>query len=132
MRNKNCAFSLMELIIVLLIISILSSVGYVFYGDHLIRVRRTCATAALKEIAGKLEQYYALNNSYAAATLENLHVNDSYYKKYYKITMHLSAQTYNLCADPIATQKQDTLCGALFIDELGNESSVGNVAECWN
>ena len=50
--NKSKGFSLIELMIVVVIIGILSTIALGFYGDNVIASNRTQARAALQTAAG--------------------------------------------------------------------------------
>lgn len=65
--NKQQAFTLIELMIVVAIIGILSSIAYPNYRDYVIRSEDALAKAALAELSVNLEQYYIENNSYKDA-----------------------------------------------------------------
>lgn len=132
---KKLGFTLIELLITLVLIGILSSIAYPFYGKHLIKVHRTYAIAALRDLAGRMEEYYILKNSYDGATLEALHVNNAHYKNYYDIKPTPNNNTYVLHAIPIGKQADsDSLCGSLTIDQNGNKSisGSGSIEECWH
>jgi type IV pilus assembly protein PilE len=131
---KKSGFTLMELLIALALISVLSAIAYPFYNGHLVKVRRTYAAAALEDLAGRMEEYYILNNTYNNATLENLHVNEIHYKSYYYLNIITKDDTYVLRAMPLGKQADvDALCGSLTLDQNGNKNISGNgsVEECW-
>lgn len=133
-KKQKTGFTLIELLITLAIIAILVCIVYPNYTNHLVKTRRTNVTIALLDLASRLEQYYAQNNSYQGASIENLGINDSGYKNYYQIKLSSDANTYSLHADPINSQiKADPECGSLSLDQNGtkNISGSGNIDECW-
>jgi len=127
-------FTLIELLIALAIIGILIATIYPGYNDSLVKTRRTFAAIALIDAADRMEEYYALNNSYVGATIENLHVNTANYKNYYQITILAKADAYILRANPVGKQAaDDVLCGTFTFDQSGNKSvsGKGSNADCW-
>jgi len=135
MLKTKFGFSLIELIIVLAIIGILASLAYPRYSQHLTTVRRSYATVALTDLAARLEQYYAQNNSYAGATLSGLGISDANYKNYYQLKIEqATADQYTINAVPRGKQAQeDTDCGTLILDQAGNKTITGSskVEACW-
>ena len=132
--TKKSGFTLIELLITLTLIGILSTIAYPFYNEHLIKVRRTYATAALEDLAGRMEEYYIAKNTYDNATLESLRINNTHYKNYYYLDITAKDNTYVLSAIPLGKQKNsDALCGSLTLDQNGNKniSGSGSVEECW-
>jgi type IV pilus assembly protein PilE len=128
---KKSGFTLIELLIALTLISILSAIAYPFYNEHLIKVRRTYAAAALEDLAGRMEEYYISKNTYDNATREDLHVNNN---NYYHLDIAAKDNTYVLSAIPLGKQADsDVLCGSLTLDQNGNKNISGNglVEECW-
>lgn len=60
-------FTLIEVLIVVAIIGILSSVAIPAYRDYVIRARLSEATSALSETRVRMEQFYADNRTYVGA-----------------------------------------------------------------
>jgi len=132
MANVKSGFSLIELLITLAIIGILVGLAYPRYNQHLITVRRTYAIAALTDVAARLEQYYAANNTYAGATLNNLGVPEI---NFYQLQItQATADQYSVSAIPQKQQAQDDSdCGTLILDQEGNKkiTGKGKIATCW-
>jgi type IV pilus assembly protein PilE len=132
-NNKGyLAFSLVELLLVLVIIAALFSIACPAYIGHMVKVRRSNAAVVLVDLASRLEQYYSDSHSYVDVTLEDLRIrNDDFYQ--FEITQ--SDETgFLIKAIPVSVQaRQDKRCGALIFDNLGNRSVDGSgVAEdCW-
>src|SRR5262245_49591928 len=64
MCNRQQGFSLVELMIVVSIVAILTSIAYPSYRQHVMRSHRTDATSALLRIASEQEKFYIQNNRY--------------------------------------------------------------------
>ncbi len=66
MRNKQQigGFTLIELMIVVAIIGILSSIAFPAYQDYVARAKITEATSGLADLRVKLEQYFQDNRTY--------------------------------------------------------------------
>lgn len=125
-------FTLLELITTLAIISLLITISYPIYTQHLIKTRRISAEVALLDLASGLERYYAVHNTYMGVTLSDVadHANNDTYK----LEMNGATETsYTLNAVPLGAQKQDKMCGVLSLSQLGEKgvSGFGGVTDCW-
>lgn len=132
--TNRLGFSLIELLFTVGIIAILISITLPIYTSHIVKARRADAAIALTDLAGRMEQYYATENSYQDATLENLKINPAAWHNYYQLSIKASKDSYTLRATPIGDQAQkDQLCATLMLDQIGNQSisGVGTVDECW-
>lgn len=134
MRNLNRAqaFTLIELMVVLLIVGILVAIAYPSYQTHVIKARRADGKTALLNLSALMEHYYTENNSYLGATPAG--VGGSALSSDGNYTMSISALTatsYTLSATPVADKPQakDTTCGTLTLTNLGVKGP--NPSECW-
>lgn len=121
--------SLLELMIVCAIISILAAFSLPVYSHYLVRAKRLQAAIELTHLAAALERYYTLHNTYQEAAL-GIAKNDSYQF----IVSAATDSEYRLVAKPRGRQaEQDTLCGALTLNALGEKgiTGPGRSAECW-
>ena len=124
---KNLGFTLIELLIVLTIIGILGTISYPLYTEHLVKMRRTYAITTLADLAGKIEEYYVLHNTYNNAVADIT-------KNSYHLYSIATDDIYVLHADPLGKQAEsDILCGSLTLDQNGNRgvNGVGSVEKCW-
>ena len=143
MKYKSLrGFTLIELMIVIVVISILTALGTVSYQDSVRKARRGDAKASLMELAQLMERNYTEANRFdldAAGVAYSLPFNTSPKdgtRTYYNITLPaLTSQTFTLQAAPVAPQTKDTLCMTLRLDNTGTKSisgGSGTAAECWS
>lgn len=67
-RKKHQGFSLIELMITVVIVSILAAVALPAYNDYVIRGRLAEATSTLSDGRVKMEQFFQDNRTYVAGT----------------------------------------------------------------
>lgn len=148
--SSSQGFTLIELMIVIVIVAIITSIAVPSYQDQMLRTRRTDATEALLSIAALQERYYLQNNVYADVD-DNLWNADTA-QGFYTISMAENLvcpgtdaseldpplRCFILQARPAAgsPQSQDTECAVIQIDSAGRRlafDSEGNqqIAECW-
>jgi type IV pilus assembly protein PilE len=135
MRTIFCGFSLLEVLIVLTLIAILTSIALPIYSSYLIDARRLEAASWLTKLALAMEQYYVGHNSYKDATLTTLQFSEWIVKNNYQLIIQsANDHDYILVAKPSATQaEKDTRCGSLTLNALGekNSSGTGDKHDCW-
>lgn len=131
--QSNQAFSLIELLVVLIIVGILSAIAYPAYTAHVIKTNRAQAKIALLNLASRLEEYHGQHHNYKDATLTTLNLKDHTENNYYQLTLQTSDDSYTISAIPIGIQAQDKICGTFMYDQSGKKSFTGNgtVQECW-
>jgi type IV pilus assembly protein PilE len=129
--------SLIELLTVMVIIGILSSIAIPAYRAYVIRANRTDAKTSLMFYAGALERCYTRNNSYDPAgagcnvSLPRLSDNG-----YYQITVSPTppTTTFTLTAAPQGAQTSDTGCGSFTLTSTNGRGISGGTKtaqECW-
>ena len=127
-------FSLIELMIVVAIIGILTTVALGFFGDNVIASNRSEGRAGLTATAASLEKCKSLYGAYNAGGC-NVAATIATKSNYYSInTTTRTATTFTLTATPVAGQPQanDTDCTSLTLTKTGVEGGTGaNAAECW-
>ena len=137
MQKRNrlyVGFSLIELLIAIAIMGILASIAYPSYNHYIVKTRRSDAHTALLDLANRMERYFISHNTYAGATLSNMGVNAVTQSGYYTLAINnLSDNTYTLTAIPRGVQTEDSSCGTLGLNQLGQKTSTGSLSatECW-
>ncbi len=136
--KKYLGVTLIELVIVLAIIGILSVFAYPAYTRYIQKARRTDGSAALIDLASRMERYYTINNTYAGATIASNPTTDvlssvTTPEGWYSLSIAATATTYTLTAAPLNAQTADTLCGSLTYNHLGvkNKTGTDTVKNCW-
>lgn len=118
---------------VLAIIAILATVSMQFFGDNVIRAKRTEARAALAQTAGSLEKCKSLYGSYNAANC-NVVFPVTTETNLYQITAATAASTFTLTATPVAGQRQasDADCTSFTLTNTGIKGATGaKISDCW-
>lgn len=134
--RRAAGFTLVELMVVVLIVSILAAIAYPGYRSHVVKTQRTAARACLAQYAQLIERYYTTQLTYVDA--DDLDppgcANEGNMPLNYTFSVaSLSATGYSARAVPTeAFAERDTQCGTLTLDQAGVKGvSSGTVANCW-
>jgi len=138
--KKQSGITLVELLVVVVIMGIITSIALPSYREYMIRANRVDAKAALLEIAAAQEEWYLQNNSYTT-TLGSGGLNLSGISKYKNYTVAIesaSATDYIASATAREGQASDEECPVFAIDALGRKfggkkpiSKANNDEDCW-
>ncbi|MEO8224615.1 MAG: type IV pilin protein [Gammaproteobacteria bacterium] len=132
---RNQGFTLIELIIVMVIVSVLAMIAVPSYQDSIRKSRRTDGRVVLNDTAQRLERCYTQFGGYDAAGCaiadgEEILSPDGFYT----VTVGIpDAATWTLTADPEGSQVDDSKCGSLGLTNTGVRSITGDsdLAHCW-
>lgn len=127
-------FSLIELMIVVAIIGILSTIAFGFYGDNVIASNRAEGRGELTQAAATLEKCKSLYGAYNNANC-SLVLPFTTATNYYSIDQTTLTNTqFTLVATPVVGQPQanDTDCTSLSLTNTGVKAGTGaDPTVCW-
>ncbi len=131
-RSQN-GFTLIELMITVVIISILASIAYPSYQEFVKRGNRTEGQAFLSEVAARQERYFVQNNEYTD-DVDKLNLKNGSTSETGKYELSIDENDgdggYTLTAEQ---QFNDTACGDLTLTATGIRGVTGSkaAADCW-
>ncbi len=130
----NRGFHLIELLIVMSLIALLTTISAPIYSHFMLQAHRLEASLALQKASLSLEYYYQEHGTYVGANLTTLHIPTDLAKHQYEIRLEQATSLdFLLIAEPLDKQTADVACGALTLNALGikNIRGNGNAFECW-
>ena len=135
LSSRNAGFTLIELMIVILIISIIAAIAIPGYGRYVARANRGAVKACMTEYAQWYERQYTTSLTYVAAVAPVMGcATESGLDLRYTIAAVSAARTYTVTATPLGVQAtRDARCGILTLNEAGvkTRSGAAPLAECW-
>jgi type IV pilus assembly protein PilE len=108
-RARTHGFTLIELMIVVVIVSILLAIAIPGYSSYMRKSRRSDTEATMMDIAQREQQYLNDQRAYAASTAALNYALPTDVSNYYTITIAAPAAappTFLITATPIATSPQ--------------------------
>ena len=141
--TNELGFTLVEVMIVMAIIAVLAAIAFPSYQEHIRKVRRTDAQAALLENAQFMERLYTETGCYNPGADNNcappnndagvtLPITESPIDdgaKFYDHTVaNLTATTFTLRAAPKGAQAVDG-CGTMTFNHVNQKAPAGG--DCW-
>jgi len=155
--GPQAGFTLIELMIVVVIVTILLSIAVPSYMSEIRQSRRTEAKTALLDLAGREESYFSTGSNYTTAGANlgyaaGFGAGNPIGSGYYYLTVCSPAATnctaalgmpnppaapsYTIVALPVAgsSQAKDTQCTAFAVDSAGQQYATGTPgsATCWS
>jgi len=137
MRRYQYGVTLLELMIVVAIVSILTTIAYPNYRQYVLRSKRADAKIALQQNAQGLENCFTRFHSYSdagcaiAVTLGGAGVASP--DGNYNVTGAVADATFTLTATPQSGQVADSDCAVFTMDQSNVRGVSGpkGVTECW-
>ncbi len=136
-RHPAKGFTLIEVMIVVLIISVLAAIAYPAYQDSVVKSRRSAAKACIMEATQFMERFYTTNNlTYvgAPAAWTGCAAGTDVTNHYTVVPLATGPRAYTVTATPQGLQlAKDTSCGTLGITNTGVKTKSGSqtVDYCW-
>jgi type IV pilus assembly protein PilE len=137
-RSRSAGFTLIEIMIVVLIISILAALAYAGYDWAVVKTKRATAAGCALEAAQFMERYRTTEMSYVDADGNapawpgcSADVSD-----YAVAIAEADATSFSITATPEGRQEsKDTDCGVLSLNQTGTREVSGDKADdpgyCW-
>jgi type IV pilus assembly protein PilE len=128
--NKNLGFSLVELMVVVVIMGLLSTLVYPSYVEYIARGARGDAVAGIMRVANLQEQFYLDNRSFETDMTKLGLPADPFIvdNRLYQIDTTVVAGDYTVTATALGVQaSRDTTCGTISLTSAGVKSPT----ECW-
>jgi type IV pilus assembly protein PilE len=131
-------FSLIEIMVVIVIISILTSIAAVSYRAYIVKARRTAAQEDLMQFQQRMEEYFSLNHTYGTGgnCAEVFPKNGPESGAFYELTCDL-VSGYRLVATAQGTQNtSDGECTVMYLYRNGTRGggktvTSGSDNACW-
>ncbi|MGR9072883.1 MAG: type IV pilin protein [Gammaproteobacteria bacterium] len=138
MKHKNFGFTLIELMIVIIVLSILTAIAVPAYKDYVRKARRSDAKAGISQAQLAEEKWRANNPSYSAV-LADLGLPTDSPDGYYTLSISSAdATTYTIQAVPKSPgpQEDDYDCDLFEIDQNGvqyaeDDGGGDTTTDCW-
>src|SRR6266699_1257679 len=134
-QHRMRGVTLIELMVVVAIVAILSSLAVGSYRRYVLRANRTDATSALLRIQVAEEKFFLQNNAYTTdVSATGLNVGSPTPNGFYNLAVvgaPAIATSFKATATATGTQTQDTSCQTLTIDDQGRRTSAPSTPDCW-
>jgi type IV pilus assembly protein PilE len=131
--------TMIELLTVVAIVAILSSVALVSYRSYVLRAHRTDASTALLRIQVAEEKYFLQNNTYtidlADAPPVGLGIASPTANGFYTLVVAGNPNittSYLATATAVGSQLKDRPCPTLAIDDQGQHGPAATASTCWH
>ena len=142
--TQQSAFTLIELLMVILIIAILSAIVYPSYKQYVLKARRSDAKSALMRLAVAQEKFYNQHLSYSADLVSANGLNNQSNTStdgFYQLSVSIKSysvdgeDSFNLKAQAIGAQVNDSDCAKLSLNNLNQRQgyTAENIlnTKCW-
>jgi type IV pilus assembly protein PilE len=149
MHRKQTGFTLIELMITILLISIILGISVPSYRSYVLRAGRTDASTALLRVAAAQERFYLQNGTYAGNGVLAVDppnglgiANSKSERGYYDLAIAPDAggltigYIFTATVDATGKQKDDSDCTSISIDQNSRRGANGGyvaavVEKCW-
>jgi type IV pilus assembly protein PilE len=139
-RSLHAGFTLLELVIVMAVLTLLVTIAYPSYLEHMYKVRRADALGPLLDLASRQEQYMLDHKQYAGNITQLGYAANPYItpEGFYSVAVVTAgcgtAPCYMFTATPVSSKVQahDVKCTSLSINSTGSKTATGSAStKCW-
>ena len=133
-QHRMRGMTLIELMVVVAIVAILSTLAVGSYRRYVLRANRTDATSALLRIQVAEEKFFLQNNVYTIdLSAAGLNVASPTPNGFYNLAVVGApiATSFQATATATGAQTADTSCATLTINDQGQRNSAPSTTECW-
>jgi len=149
----HAGFTLVELMITVVILSILVAIAIPAYTSEIRKSRRTEARTALLDLASREERFYSTVNTYSTSPTDLAYGTGTAWPAapgmsvgsgYYQVTVTTTAADptttpptlagYLITATAVGPQAGDTQCATFFVTQTGQQGATGSATastDCW-
>jgi type IV pilus assembly protein PilE len=136
MRRQTSGFTLIELMIVIIIVGILTTIALPAYQDYVRKSRRAEVIALMLDLQLTQEKFRANNISYASSLaamgVTTAYVANQVDSSFYTVSTTSSTNnSYTITAVAAGNQTKDTQNGTQCITLRINQSNTKSPANCW-
>jgi type IV pilus assembly protein PilE len=135
--KRQKGMTLMELLIVVTVVGILTSIAIPNYRNYMVRINRTDAKRDLLSIAQRLERCFTRSTDYQLAErgggVACVALPQDTPEGTYTISGVVNATNFTLTATPINGQSDDAKCTTLTLNSAGVQGATGTLTplQCW-
>ena len=139
-RSLQSGFTLLELVIAMAVLTLLVTMAYPSYLEHMNKVRRADALGPLLDVTSRQEQYMLDHKQYAGNMTQLGFAANPYItpEGYYSVAVVTAgcgtSPCYRFTATPVSgkAQAKDAKCTSLSINSAGSKTATGSAStKCW-